>query len=192
MPATAYVIRASHASSLACSTWHPANERLTWRWVLPSPSPSPTSTRLTPRSERRLGVLIQSNIDQVWCHIVSKRILLHRKEEHEFYVDISPEFGFPLAIRPRFQLNAIIQRDPDVPILRWIGSTNLPINERPFLNCSKFPEELILPFLWAQDGFSEPSDAMAEAIRYGLAAPRKITMIGESQHSKALRSNPAS
>ena len=41
-----------------------------------------------------------------------------RKEEHQFYVDISPEFGFPLAIRPRFQLNAIIQRDPDIPIMR--------------------------------------------------------------------------
>lgn len=41
------------------------------------------------------------------------------KEKHEFYVDISPEFGFPLAIRPRFQLNAIIKRDPDVPIMRY-------------------------------------------------------------------------
>ena len=48
------------------------------------------------------------------------------------------------------------------------------------LFCSKFPDELILPFLWAQDGFSEPSDAMAEAIRYGLAAPKRITMIGGS------------
>ena len=45
-------------------------------------------------------------------------VIFVRKEEHEFYVDISPEFGFPLAIRPRFQLNAIIQRDPDVPIMR--------------------------------------------------------------------------
>ena len=40
------------------------------------------------------------------------------KEKHEFYVDISPEFGFPLAIRPRFQLNAIIQRDPSIEIMR--------------------------------------------------------------------------
>jgi len=82
------------------------------------------------------------------------------KEKHEFYVDISPEFGFPLAIRPRFQLNAIIKRDPDIPIM------------------SKFPDELILPFLWAQDGFDEPSDEMAEAIGYGLAIPKKISMIG--------------
>ena len=35
------------------------------------------------------------------------------KEKHEFYVDISPKFGFPLAIRPKFQLNAIIERDED-------------------------------------------------------------------------------
>ena len=27
---------------------------------------------------------------------------------------------------------------------------------------SKFPEQLVLPFLWAQDGFGEPSDEMAE------------------------------
>lgn len=82
------------------------------------------------------------------------------KEKHEFYVDISPEFGFPLAIRPRFQLNAIIQRDPSIEIM------------------SKFSDELILPFLWAQDGFDEPSEEMAEAIRFGLAAPKKLAMIG--------------
>ena len=40
------------------------------------------------------------------------------KEKHEFYVDIAPEFGFPLAIRPRFQLNAIIRRDSDIDIMR--------------------------------------------------------------------------
>ena len=27
---------------------------------------------------------------------------------------------------------------------------------------SQFPEQLVLPFLWAQDGFGEPSDEMAE------------------------------
>ena len=45
---------------------------------------------------------------------------------------------------------------------------------------SKFPDELILPFLWAQDGFDEPSDEMAEAIAYGLAIPKKISMIGKN------------
>ena len=44
--------------------------------------------------------------------------------------------------------------------------------------CSKFPEQLVLPFLWAQDGFSEPSTEMAEAIRFGLEAPRKLSMLG--------------
>ena len=38
------------------------------------------------------------------------------KEKHEFYVDISPKFGFPLAIRPKFQLNAIIERDADIEV----------------------------------------------------------------------------
>ena len=36
----------------------------------------------------------------------------------------------------------------------------------------------MLPFLWAQDGFSEPSTEMAEAIRFGLEAPRKLSMLG--------------
>ena len=44
---------------------------------------------------------------------------------------------------------------------------------------SKFSDELILPFLWAQDGFDEPSEEMAEAIRFGLAAPKKLAMIGK-------------
>ena len=41
------------------------------------------------------------------------------KEKHQFYVDIAPDFGFPLAIRPRFQLNVIIKRDTDIEMMRW-------------------------------------------------------------------------
>ena len=33
----------------------------------------------------------------------------------------------------------------------------------------------MLPFLWAQDGFSEPSDEMAEALKFGLSAPSLIS-----------------
>jgi len=82
------------------------------------------------------------------------------KSKHEFYVDIAPDFGFPLAIRPRFQLNAVINRDPDVPAMK------------------DFADELILPFLWAQDGFSEPSQEMADAIRFGVEAPSKLSLLG--------------
>jgi len=82
------------------------------------------------------------------------------KEKHQFYVDVAPDFGFPLAIRPRFQLNAIIKRDTDIEMM------------------SNFAEELILPFLWAQDGFSEPSVEMADAIQFGLSAPQKMSMLG--------------
>ena len=39
------------------------------------------------------------------------------KEQHQFYLDLNPELGIPLAIRPRFQLNVIINRDEDIPIL---------------------------------------------------------------------------
>jgi len=81
------------------------------------------------------------------------------KERHEFYVDVSPEFGFPLAIRPRFQLNLVINRDEDIPIM------------------SKFQEELVLPFLWAQDGFDHPSEEMAGAIRKGLDIPSKYSRL---------------
>jgi len=82
------------------------------------------------------------------------------KEKHQFYVDISPEFGFPLAIRPRFQLNVVIKRDTDIDIM------------------SQFSEELVLPFLWAQDGFSAPSEEMSKAIMFGLAAPAKFSLLG--------------
>lgn len=81
------------------------------------------------------------------------------KERHQFYVDLSPEFGFPLAIRPRFQLNLIINRDEDIPVM------------------SKLPEELVLPFLWAQDGFDHPSEEMAGAIRKGLDIPSKYSRL---------------
>eukprot|EP00092_Neocalanus_flemingeri_P046420 GFUD01052219.1.p1 GENE.GFUD01052219.1~~GFUD01052219.1.p1 ORF type:complete len:595 (-),score=120.44 GFUD01052219.1:139-1923(-) len=82
------------------------------------------------------------------------------KTLHQFYVDIEPTLGFPLAIRPRFQLNAIIRKDPDIAVM------------------SNFPDELVLPFLWAQDGFDEPSPDMASAIHFGLAAPRQLPLLG--------------
>ena len=37
----------------------------------------------------------------------------------------------------------------------------------------KFQRELVLPFLWAQDGFDTPSPEMADAIRLGLDVPAK-------------------
>jgi len=82
------------------------------------------------------------------------------KEKHQMYADIHPKFGFPLAFRPKFQLNAILRRDENIPMI------------------SKFPEQLVLPFLWAQDGFGEPSDEMAEAIKFGESAPDKLPLLG--------------
>jgi len=82
------------------------------------------------------------------------------KEKHQMFADVSPEFGFPLAFRPRFQLNVVIRRDPTIEIF------------------SKFPERLVLPFLWAQDGFGEPSDDMAEKIKFGLSAPNSLPLLG--------------
>ena len=36
----------------------------------------------------------------------------------------------------------------------------------------------MLPFLWAQDGFSAPSEEMSKAIMFGLAAPAKFSLLG--------------
>jgi len=82
------------------------------------------------------------------------------KEKHEFYMDIVPQFGFPLAIQPKFQLNLIIGRDDTVPAL------------------ANMENQIVLPFLWAQVGFSEPSAPMAKAIQFGLDAPNKLPLLG--------------
>ena len=78
------------------------------------------------------------------------------KEKHQMFADIHPKFGFPLAFRPKFQLNAILRRDTDIPMI------------------SQFPEQLVLPFLWAQDGFGEPSDEMAEVTTTGIIVMNPI------------------
>ncbi len=84
------------------------------------------------------------------------------KQEHEFYIDVMPEFGFPLAMRPKFQLNMVIGRHIDP---GWMAIRNL-------------PDELVLPFLWAQDGFSKPSEEMASAIKFGLDASTMLPRLG--------------
>ena len=70
------------------------------------------------------------------------------KEKHEFYMDVVPQFGFPLAIRPRFQLNIVIGSgvDPGWSVIE------------------RMQEEIVMPFLWAQDGFDEPSKDMADQV----------------------------
>ena len=82
------------------------------------------------------------------------------KEKHQFYMDVVPEFGFPLAIRPRFQLNVVLYGEPDFEVI------------------ANVQDDLVLPFLWAQDGFDEPSDEMASKIAFGLSAPEKLPMLG--------------
>ena len=84
------------------------------------------------------------------------------KEKHEFFVDVHQQFGFPIAMRPRFQLNIVIGRYID----------------RTWDAISKMPEEIVVPFLWAQDGFGEPSDEMRDAIRFGEGAAKMVTVVG--------------
>ena len=40
------------------------------------------------------------------------------KEKHEFFFDIEPQLGIPLAVRPRLQINAIMRRDQDIQQMR--------------------------------------------------------------------------
>ena len=87
--------------------------------------------------------------------------LTPNKEKHQFYIDAVPEFGFPLAIRPRFQLNVVMGSGIDP---QWEAISGM-------------REEIVMPFLWAQDGFDEPSEEMADAIRLGLKAPDLLPML---------------
>jgi hypothetical protein len=81
------------------------------------------------------------------------------KEKHQFYIDVVPEFGFPLAMMAQFQLNLVIFRMDDVPEL------------------ANMEKEIVLPFLWAGLGFKEPSAVMADAIKVGLSAPSKYPLL---------------
>jgi hypothetical protein len=44
-------------------------------------------------------------------------------------------------------------------------------------------DELVLPFLWAQDGFDQPSESMAKSIRFGLDLPHKGSILLGYVHS---------
>ena len=70
------------------------------------------------------------------------------KEKHQFYIDVVPEFGYPLAMMAQFQLNLVIFRDEDVSEI------------------ANMEKEVVLPFLWAGLGFKEPSEIMAKKIHY--------------------------
>ena len=84
------------------------------------------------------------------------------KEKHEFFMDVHQKFGFPIAYRPKFQLNLVIGRHID-PTWNKI---------------SKMPDEIVWPFLWSKGGFGEPSDEMRDAIKFGENAAAILTVAG--------------
>jgi hypothetical protein len=85
--------------------------------------------------------------------------MVPNKDKHQFYIDVVPEFGFPLAMMAQFQLNLVIFRMDDVPEL------------------ANMENEVVLPFLWAGLGFKEPSELMANQINVGLKAPSKYPLL---------------
>ncbi len=84
------------------------------------------------------------------------------KATHEFFLDIVPRFGVPLAAQPRYQLNVIVGSgvDPEWPV---IGSMK---------------KEIVLPLLWGQEGFPSPSDEMVRLTRLGLNGPHVAALVG--------------
>jgi LPXTG-motif cell wall-anchored protein len=85
--------------------------------------------------------------------------MVPNKDKHQFYIDVVPKFGFPLAMMARFQLNLAIFRMEDVPELK------------------NMEKEVVLPFLWAGLGFKDPSELMANQISVGLKAPSKYPLL---------------
>ena len=41
-----------------------------------------------------------------------------------------------------------------------------------------FADELVLPLLWVQDGFSEPSQEMVDLVKFCLSAPHTVSLVG--------------
>ena len=82
------------------------------------------------------------------------------KSKHEFYMDIVPEFGMPLSIQLRFQLNMVLTRNEKVPEI------------------ANMEKEIVMPFLWAQVGFNEPSTYMSKLFRFSLEAPDRLPLQG--------------
>ena len=68
----------------------------------------------------------------------------------------------PIELPPRFQLNMVVGRhiDPTWDVIK------------------DMTDEIVLPFLWAQDGFEEPSDEMRDAIKFGENAAAILTVAG--------------
>ena len=80
----------------------------------------------------------------------SVRGLKPDKEKHQFYIDVFPEYGWPLAMMERFQLNLAIFRMDDVPEL------------------ANIKKEIVLPFFWAESGYEEASAVMTDAWKVTL------------------------
>jgi scavenger receptor class B protein 1 len=84
------------------------------------------------------------------------------KAKHQFFVDVEPRLGLPAALGPRFQLNLRLFPDAKTEQLRNIR------------------EDLVVPFLWAEEGFAEPSEKLSGDILRGLEAPRKWSTVAGS------------
>ena len=80
--------------------------------------------------------------------------MVFERAKHETFIDIHPTSGVPLASLTRIQLNAIINRDNDIEMMSRFSTG----------------DRLILPFLWTEEGYKEPSDDLAEVTKLKTAS----------------------
>ena len=76
------------------------------------------------------------------------------RHQHEFYVSLDPELGVPVSAQVRFQLNLHLRRDAAFPPLSRLPKT-----------------PVVLPLLWAQEGFDSLGGWRVAMLKMALAAP---------------------
>lgn len=81
------------------------------------------------------------------------------RSPHEFFISLDPVLGVPVAAQVRFQLNLALRRDTSFPPLRRLRTP------------SDGGRPLVLPLLWAQEGFDSLGGRRVAMLRLALAVP---------------------
>ena len=77
------------------------------------------------------------------------------ESEHGFYMDFEPEWGIPLSVRVRLQFNVLAEKNG----CSWFNNIQSPV---------------ILPFLYIEAGFEEPSQDLVGKVKMLLNLSEKI------------------
>ena len=74
--------------------------------------------------------------------------------DHSFYMDFEPEWGIPLSVRVRLQFNVLVENNG----FSWFNNIHRPV---------------VLPFLYIDAGFTEPTEDLVDAVKMLHAFPEK-------------------